>query len=760
MAERRPQPLVFDPALSLGWEGSPIDGLSCLLRCVEAVLRARGLTRLEVARALALPVDLAGRRRQPGRFRSGWLAWRNAVDGRTHWDEFRRLVRSGQPVLLMPDRYYWPGDEFEGRRHFLDHMVLAVGLNDTRLVVLDTDAPPADDYRRPLAVTPELMRGACRFATIHFASPRDTAETLRETLLAPGADWLSADMPAVSGFAESWRKQGLTGPLARGLHVVALGEIQPNLYLTSVAVAEEFPDVTAAAGRAAAGARHLGRLLLAAHRYAGDRPDDRSVYEPAIDSFLRLRTALDEYTDVVHHRLGRYRTQRPGDPEALWKRVARTSRWCFAEDVAAPTSDTNAGGLPMISLSPPLALTRSQELLARAARVDATMAYSGYVLPRDQMVPGEYPMYGERAQGSYIWDVDGNRYLDLFLAGGTIILGHVDPVVSEAVVREIRDGFAITLRKKVQVELAELLTDVVPYAERVFLLKSGSDATSAAVRLSRAHTGRERVIRWGYNGWHDWCANRPNGVPESARQSVSTFDFNDLDSLRLEFDRYPGEVACLLMMPFEEVPPALGFLEGAADLARENGALFVLDEMRSGFRVALGGAQERYGVRADLVTFSKAMANGYPISALVGREEVMRTVVNVHIGSTFHINGAEMAAAVATIGRLRDTSVLKDVETLGTMLQRGLAEQIAAGAVEAHVLGVPQMPFMRFHHADERLRQLAQDAFYTETIRRGILLHPNHHWYISGTTTADDIAALLDATAAGFMAAEAAVSRG
>ncbi|GHE67726.1 aspartate aminotransferase family protein [Streptomyces capitiformicae] len=413
----------------------------------------------------------------------------------------------------------------------------------------------------------------------------------------------------------------------------------------------------------------------------------------------------------------------------------------------------------MVERNQPLDLTESRLLLERAVRVDATQAYSGYVLDRDRLVDGEYPLYGERASGAYVWDVDGNRYLDFILAYGTIILGHADPVVSEAVIREIRDGFAITLRKKVQVELAELLISVVPHADRVFLLKSGSDATSAAVRLSRAHTGRERVIRWGYNGWHDWCANRPAGVPQSAQQTVSTFKYNDLASLEQEFRRYPGEVACLLMMPFEEEPPADGFLAAAADLARQHGALFVLDEMRSGFRVSLGGAQERYGVQADIVTFSKAMANGYPISAVVGREEVMRAVGEVHIGSTFHVNGAEMAGAVATITQLRDSDALKRIEELGAILQRGLAEQIARSGLDAHVLGVPQMPFMRFQYTDDAVQRRIQDAFYTETTRCGVLFHPNHHWYISAAMTHDDIDAALDATAQGFRAAEIAASR-
>ncbi|SCG59269.1 aspartate aminotransferase family protein [Micromonospora halophytica] len=404
----------------------------------------------------------------------------------------------------------------------------------------------------------------------------------------------------------------------------------------------------------------------------------------------------------------------------------------------------------------PLDLSESAALRRRAVAVDATLAYEGYVLQRDRLVDGAYPLFGERASGAHVWDVDGNRYLDLILAYGTIILGHADPVVSEAVVREIRDGFAITLRKRVQVELAELLTAMIPHAEKVFLLKTGSDATSAAVRLSRVHTGRDRVIRWGYNGWHDWCATRPGGVPPEAQAVVDTFDYNDLDSLRRVFEKHPGQTACLLMMPFEVEPPAPGFLAGAAELAREHGALFVLDEMRSGFRMAPGGAQERYDVRADLVTFSKAMANGYPIAALVGREEVMRAVGEVHISSTFHVNGAEMAAAVATINQLRDGRLLTHVERLGERLQAGLRDQLAGHGVPGRVLGVPQMPFLRFTDPDEATRTRAHDAFYTETTRRGLLLHPNHHWYVSAAMTDDDVDAALEATAAGFRAAERA----
>jgi glutamate-1-semialdehyde aminotransferase len=396
-----------------------------------------------------------------------------------------------------------------------------------------------------------------------------------------------------------------------------------------------------------------------------------------------------------------------------------------------------------------LDLRKSKELLARASAVDATMADPRYVW----LVDGEYPLYGERGRGARIRDVDGNDYLDFFLGSGTVVLGHADPEVSAAVSREIADGFAITVRKTVQVRLAELLTEVIPGAERVLMLKTGSEATSAAVRLSRAVTGRDRVIRWGYNGWHDWCASSPGGIPSCARDLVDTFAYNDPAALDRAFRQHPGDVACLLMMPFELDPPQDGFLEEARRIAHRHGALFVLDEVRSGFRVALGGAQQRYGVRSDLAVFSKALANGYPISVVTGSAEILGRLREVHIGSTYANNGAEMAAAVATVTRLRDTTALADIETLGSLLQAGLRAQIDRSGLPCVVTGVPQMPFLRFTARDIKVRTRMIRAFYTETIRLGVLLHPYHHWYVCAAMTADDIDEALDATAAGFAAA-------
>ncbi|MFF3643620.1 aspartate aminotransferase family protein [Streptomyces sp. NPDC002564] len=407
----------------------------------------------------------------------------------------------------------------------------------------------------------------------------------------------------------------------------------------------------------------------------------------------------------------------------------------------------------MTDVTGELRLDNSTKLLARGRLVDATLSEEDYVIERDRLVDGAYPVYGERARGARVWDADGNEYLDYILAYGTIILGHVDPVVTEAALREIEEGFSITLRKRTHIELAERLVRVIPGAERVFLLKTGSDATSAAVRLARAYTGRDRVVRWGYNGWHDWAAQRPGGIPDTVRTQVDTFRYNDLDSLREVFRAHPGEVACLLLMPFELDSPEPGFLRGAIDLAHEYGALVVFDEMRSGFRVALGGAQELFGVRADLATFSKAMANGWAVSALTGRADVMAMVGRTHISSTFYSNTVAMAAAVATIDQLSDGVLLRRVRGLGERLQGGLAALVRRHGVPAEVRGVPQMPFLTFTHPDPGRARLMQDAFFRETTRRGVLLHPTHHWFICAATTDADLDRTLAACDEAFRAA-------
>jgi glutamate-1-semialdehyde 2,1-aminomutase len=393
----------------------------------------------------------------------------------------------------------------------------------------------------------------------------------------------------------------------------------------------------------------------------------------------------------------------------------------------------------------------SNEWLRRGEACEAWSATRNDIRKDDRFIEGAYPIYASRAQGPYLWDVDGNRYVDYILGYGTVILGHADSHVTQAAVQELEKGVCLSpLWRPLQVELAELLTSVIPGAEMVYLMRTGSDATSGALRLARIYTGRSKVVRWGYNGWHDWTAPRVEGVPASARAETLTFHYNDTASLRTAFEDHPDQIACVIMMPFELEPPRPGFLQEVRDIAHENGALFILDEMRSGFRMALGGAQQYFDVQADLVTFSKAMSNGYPISAIVGREDVLRCLGQTHMASTFYANSAEMAAAKTTILILKESDALHRIWAIGEAFTQGLSSLIAEYGVLAKVVGYPPCPFLRFTATDEGKREAAKAAFFAETTKHGVLFHPNHHWFISAAHTKDDIAYTLEVCRSAF----------
>jgi glutamate-1-semialdehyde 2,1-aminomutase len=406
----------------------------------------------------------------------------------------------------------------------------------------------------------------------------------------------------------------------------------------------------------------------------------------------------------------------------------------------------------------PLSFARSEALFARALQTVAGGTTQGK--SPNTLIPGEYPIYAARGRGAYLWDVDGNRFLDWILGYGIIVLGYCDPDVDAAAIQEIQDGFAFPLTRQVQNELAELLSSVIPCAERVHFFKTGSDATTAAVRLARIVTGREKIVRWGYNGWHDWCCIREAGIPTKVREDVLTFRYNDLDSLQAVLEAHRGQVACVLMMPLEIDPPQPGFLAGVKDLAHRYGALFILDEMRSGFHLALGGAQEYYGVIPDLATFSKAMSNGYAISVLAGRREFLAALSQTYVSSTFFTNSIAMAAALATIRKLQGQQVIPHLWRIGQGLMDGLDRLAADSGVEARSVGLAPTPFLVFADPDAEVRDTARYLFFREMVRRGVLLHPNHHWFVSAAHTDQDLAYTLEASAGAFDVVRQELARG
>ena len=398
-------------------------------------------------------------------------------------------------------------------------------------------------------------------------------------------------------------------------------------------------------------------------------------------------------------------------------------------------------------------LDRDEAWANRGRRSDARAASRGDVLPPDSAGRARYPRYVDRCSGAHVWDVDGNRYIDYLLGYGPVILGHAHPDVNSAAMAELERGHCFApLWSPRQVELAEVLCGVIPGAEAVLLLKTGSDATTAAVRLARIFTGRERVLRWGYNGWHDWSVHQAPGVPPMSR--AEEFDLDDLDDLDRRMTK-SDPIACVVTMPFEYEQSRPGHLEQVRTIVHSHGALLVLDEMRSGFRLSLGGAQDYLGVRADLTTFSKAMANGYAISAVTGSAEIMAGLASTKISSTFFANPADMAAALTTIHILAETDALDRIWTFGTSLIAGLREIVAEAGIPAEVVGYPPMPFLRFTHADADESDLARLTFFSETTKRGVLLHPDHQWFVSAAHSVADLDKTLAACRRGLLAAAA-----
>ncbi|MGA2108758.1 MAG: aminotransferase class III-fold pyridoxal phosphate-dependent enzyme, partial [Syntrophorhabdales bacterium] len=302
-----------------------------------------------------------------------------------------------------------------------------------------------------------------------------------------------------------------------------------------------------------------------------------------------------------------------------------------------------------------LNIARSQELFDEAKKL-IPGGVLGARKPSD-FIEGEYPIFLESGKGCRLIDVDGNEYIDFLCGYGPIILGYREEEVDEAVIRQIRDkGFCFTLTQPYQNQLAKKLKEHVPSAERSIFLKTGSDGTTASIRIARAYTNRVKVMRCGYHGWHDWSVEMKGGVPEKLYEDVHEFRYNDLAQLEDLMARHGDRTAAIIMTPFghpnhqkmEEPKP--GFLEGVRELATRYGTVLVFDEVRTNFRLSMGGAQKLYGITPDLSVLGKGMANGYAISAVSGKDDVMMAAASkLFISSTFFPNSDGYIAALKTI---------------------------------------------------------------------------------------------------------------
>jgi len=391
-------------------------------------------------------------------------------------------------------------------------------------------------------------------------------------------------------------------------------------------------------------------------------------------------------------------------------------------------------------------LKKSQQYWARAQRIIPGGSQTFSKSP-SQFVQGVAPIYLQKGKGSHVFDVDGNEYIDYVMALGPITLGYSYPSVNEAITRQLEQGITFSLMHPLEVELSELLVELIPCAEMVRFGKNGSDATSGAVRVARAYTGRKKIACCGYHGWQDWyigITTRNKGIPESTKKLTIPFEYNNLKSLEKIFVENKGEVAAVIMETIAIEEPKNDFLEKVKSLARKNGAVLIFDEIVTGFRLALGGAQECFKVTPDLAAFGKGMANGMPISAIVGKREIMKELEEVFFSFTFGGEALSLAAAFASIKEMREKDVIQHFWKQGKKLKEGynrLAQEYEL--IEyTQCIGLPAHSAIYFRINDRDSLEL-KSLFQQEMIKRGILTMGVHNFCFSHSD--EDIERTLEA---------------
>ena len=404
--------------------------------------------------------------------------------------------------------------------------------------------------------------------------------------------------------------------------------------------------------------------------------------------------------------------------------------------------------------------TKSQELLKRELQV-SPLAAQTFSKSYRYFCQGIAPSYMDHGEGCYIYDVDGNKFIDYMCALGPITVGYNEPSINEAVIKQVNKFVSGSLQSELEVELAEKLCQIVPCAEMVRFVKNGGDATTAAIRLARAYTGRDIVLMSGYHGMHDWsigASENHKGVPKAVRELTMNFTYNDLNDLEDKLKKH--EVAAVILEPIQSNGPQEGFLQGVKELAHKYGALLVFDEVVSGFRYALGGGSELCGVVPDMAAFGKGMANGYPISAVAGRKEILQQIEHgVFVSTTFGGDSISMAAALATIKILEQPGFYEHITKIGTMQRDGIAELIKKydlGDVLS-VSGMPAHAGVSFE-GHGSLNYLDIQSVYSQTmIENGILVFAIYN--LNKSHTEKEAKAYIEATDKAFALIKEAVEK-
>jgi glutamate-1-semialdehyde 2,1-aminomutase len=392
-------------------------------------------------------------------------------------------------------------------------------------------------------------------------------------------------------------------------------------------------------------------------------------------------------------------------------------------------------------------IDRSNEIYSRAQEIipAGTQTFSKGVT---QFVNGFAPKYLHRGKGAYVWDVDGNQFLDLIMACHPLILGYADDDVNSAIIEQLELGSTFSLANKLEVDVTELLIKTIPCAEAARFGKNGADATTAAVRVARAVTSRDHIAYSGYHGWHDWyIANTDlnSGIPKFNQQLAHSFIYNNLDSLEKIFDHHPGKIACVIMEPLTILEPKDNFVNEVKKLTHHHGALLIFDEIITGYRFSIGGAQELLGVTPDLATYAKAISNGIPLSAIVGKKEYMSALEKTFFSFTYGGDCIGLAAANACIPKILKENVPRHLNEVGNMLQKEFNALVDQNGLTEFIYcaGYPCRSIVTFNGLNQFDPLEIKSYFQQELLRRGILWAGYHALSLSHQK--DDIQKLLNA---------------
>ena len=375
---------------------------------------------------------------------------------------------------------------------------------------------------------------------------------------------------------------------------------------------------------------------------------------------------------------------------------------------------------------------KSVEIYKQAGQV-----IPGYTQLRSRLASGfaegVSPIYADHAKGSRFVDVDGNEYIDWVNAVSAIILGHHDDVVDDAVKEQVDRGSIYTINSPKEVELAEELIDTIPSAEMVKYGKGGGDACAIAARIARGATGKDIILFSGYHGWHDWyqSANHLDfpdlitgvgsmGVPKAFAGTAIPFAESDIERLRGLFEEHKGEVAAVMMEPVRSTDPPEGYLESVKELCRENDAVLIFDEVSCGWRIAIGGAQEYYGITPDMTVVAKCISNGYPMGAVVGKREFMQPAEDMFISSSYWSDNIGLTASITTIRELKRRGSPQKFKEIGENIRAAIKEAVDDVGISGDVIGLFNSPRLHLDLPDESLRPKVSTLFIQEMAKRGV----------------------------------------